>query len=218
MTTMPTRYRAILGFFALTTIPSLPALAEIKVTATKSVTVQPAGPRQGEAGSRYFNVEGSRNDRYASFGVLAFGLPKDGGQGGDVKTMSLWLVQSIPRFARDGKVRFCLAEPHDRGTDPLPGLKFDRKSPNGVGTDAFKVLHPLGAGTFAKVETGNTDTFELKPNETGERYLRYRLKGGGTIVIVVVPDGEEVAATYFGVGAEPEGNRPRLSLDSGSVK
>jgi hypothetical protein len=98
------------------------------VTASRSLTIQPAGPRPGEAGSRYFNVEGSKNHRYASFGVLTFELPKDG-QASDVKTMSLRLVQSIPRFAKDGKVRFYLAEPHDRGGDPLPGLKFDSKSP-----------------------------------------------------------------------------------------
>jgi hypothetical protein len=43
--------------------------------------------------------------------VLAFELSKNGGQAGDVKTMSLRLVQCIPRFAKDGKVRFYLAEP-----------------------------------------------------------------------------------------------------------
>jgi hypothetical protein len=137
--------------------------------------------------------------------VLAFELPKDG-QAGDLKTMSLRLVQSIPRFAKDRKVRFYLAEPHDRGGDPLPGLKFDSKSPNSVGEDAFKALHPLGSGTFTKVETGHADKFELRPNEAGQRYLRDRTKAGETILIDAVPNDEEIATTYFGAG----GNRKRI--------
>jgi len=37
-------------------------------------------------------------------------------------------------------------------------------------------------------------------------------------LIVAVPEDEEVAATYFGAGAEPEGNRPRLSLEGQPAK
>ncbi len=159
------------------------------------MTVQTAGPRRGEAGSRYFNVEGLNNQRYASFGVLVFDLPKDGGRAGDVKKTSLRLVQSIPRFAKDGKVGFLLDGPHDRGTDPLPGLKFGAKSPNGVSKDAFKALHLLGSETFTKLETGHADKFELRPDEEGQRYLSDRMKAGGPILIVAVPDDEEVAAT-----------------------
>ena len=102
----------MLGLVAFSTSLALPALAGTEVTATRSLTIQPAGPRQGEAGSRYFNVEGARNDRYASFGVLVFQFPK--GEG-DVEKLSLRLVQSIPRFARDGKVKFLLAKPRDSG-------------------------------------------------------------------------------------------------------
>ena len=35
------------------------------------------------------------------------------------------------------------------------------------------------------------------------------------ILIVVVPNDEEVAATYFGSGSETEGNRPRLAIRVG---
>ena len=118
------------------------------------------------------------------------------------------------RFSQDGKVRFYLAEPTDRGADPLAGLKFEAGSSGGVGKDAFRALHPLGSGSFKKVETGHADTFELKPDEAGKRLLRDRLKAGGTILIVAVPEDEEVAATYFGAGAETEANRPRLSMDA----
>ncbi len=218
MRTMLTRHQAILWFFALATTPGFPAMAGIKATATKSLTVQPAGPRPGEAGSRYLNVEGVKKDRYASFGVLAFELPKGGEQAGDVRALSLRLVQSVARFTQDGKVRFFVAEPADRGTEPLAELKFEAGSSGGVGKDAFKALHPLGSGTFKKVETGHSDTFELKPDEAGQRYLRDRIKSGGTILIVAVPEDEEVAATYFGAGAEMEANRPRLSIEGEPAK
>jgi hypothetical protein len=215
---MLARHRAIFWFFALTTSPGLPAAAEIKATATRSLTVQPAGPRQGEAGSRSFNVEGVKKDRYASFGVLVFELPKGRDQAGEVEGLSLRLVQSIPQFAQDGKVKFFLAEPRDRGADSLAGLKFEAKTSGGVAKDAFKALHPLGSATFKKVETGHADTFELKPDEGGRRYLRDRIKAGGTILVVAVPEDEEVAATYFGSGAEPEENRPRVVIEFESGK
>jgi hypothetical protein len=80
--------------------------------------------------------------------------------------------------------------------------------------DAFKVVRPLGSGTFTKVKTGQADTFDLKPDDGGRTYLRDQLKAGGAIVIVVFKDDEEVAATYFGVGSELEGNRPRLVIET----
>jgi hypothetical protein len=162
MKTMVTRYQAILGFCALTMPLGRPALAEIQRTATRSVTVQPTGPRQGEAGSRHFNVAGSRNDQYARFGVLALELPKDGDQGGDVKKLSLRLDQSVPRFAKDGKALSFFAEPLDSRADPPSELRFAAQSPNNVGKDAFRALHPLDSGSFTKAETGHADRFELE--------------------------------------------------------
>ncbi len=76
----------------LATTTGFPAMAGIKSTTTKSLAVQPEGPRPGEAGSRYLNVEGGKKDRYASFGVLLFELPKGGDQMGGVEKMSLRLV------------------------------------------------------------------------------------------------------------------------------
>src|SRR5262249_50739096 len=143
------RYQAVFGFVAFSASLGIPAQAGTEAIATRSLTIQPAGPRQGEAGSRYFNVEGVENDRDASFGVLIFQLPR--GEG-DVEKLSLRLVQSVPRFARDGKVKFLLAEPRDQGTGNLAGLKFDPKSPDGLGKEAFKAIHPLGSGTFTKAK------------------------------------------------------------------
>jgi hypothetical protein len=58
---------------------------------------------------------------------------------------------------------------------------------------------------------------KLTLDEAGRGYLKDRLKAGGTILIVVVPDDEDVAATFFGAGSEPEGNRPRLVIEFGGM-
>jgi hypothetical protein len=119
MKTTPARFRTIIPLIILATMPGVPAMADIQVTTTKSLTIQPTGPRQGDNGSRYFNFEGAKNEKYASYGVLVFELPMGGEQAGDVDRLSLRRVQSVPRFAKDGKVRFVLAEPPDRGMDRL---------------------------------------------------------------------------------------------------
>jgi hypothetical protein len=157
------RHRVFFGLMIVSTSSGLPSLAGTEVTATKSLTVQPTGPRQGEAGSRYFNVEGQKNDRYARFGVLVFELPKGQGRDSEVENLSLRLVQSVPRFARDGKIHFLLAEPSERGADSLAALTFDVKSPDGLGRDAFRAVHRLGSEIFTRVKTGQADRFDLIP-------------------------------------------------------
>ena len=44
------------------------ARGETEVVASQALTIQPTGPRQGEAGKNYFNVEGTENEKFASFG------------------------------------------------------------------------------------------------------------------------------------------------------
>ena len=42
----------------------MPTQAGVEVVASKSLTVQPNGPRPGDAGSKYFNIEGKDNEKY----------------------------------------------------------------------------------------------------------------------------------------------------------
>jgi hypothetical protein len=175
----------------------------VEVTASQSLTIQPSGPRQGPGGGRYFNVEGKANNRYASFGVLVFDLPKEA-LGQRVKGVTLMMVQSIPGFARDGGVTFFLAP----DLDPKAELKFDPNAPDGIG-GRIKPLHGLGSGRFKKVETGKSDLFPLTVDEA----VSGRIARGGRLCLVVVPADGAVAATYFGAGQESKENRPRLRLD-----
>jgi hypothetical protein len=179
-----------------------------EVAATRSLTVQPAGVRKGEAGAEYCNIEGKGNGKYASFGVLTFPAPEAGASDGRVEDLTLTLVQSIPSFAKDGKVRFFLL---DEGRVEPEGLKFDEASPDGVGK-RFEGRLPLGTGEFKKVETGHVNTFALTLDDAARKLVGRRLGGGGEIHILIVPNDHAVAATYFGAGEEEAGRRPRLTL------
>jgi hypothetical protein len=173
------------------------------VVASKSLTVQPNGPRSGDAGSKYLNIEGKDNEKYASFGVLVFEIPKEV-QDKKVKSMTLTLVQSIPKFAKDGEIHFFLAPDLDAKGD----LKFDPNAPDGVGSQ-IKPLHALGSANFKKIETGKTESFSL----TVDGAVRERIAKGGKLCLVIVPADAAVAATYLGASENDKENSPRLTLD-----
>jgi hypothetical protein len=171
-------------------------------TATTSLTVMPAGPRSGEPGSRYFNVQGKDNDKYASFGVLVFDVPKEA-QGAKPKALTLTLVQSVSSFARDGGLKFFLAPEFDAKAT----LKFDSAASDGIG-DQIKPLHGLGSGEFKKAATGKTDMFSLKIDEV----VQERIAKGGKLHLVIVPADTTVSATYFGAGDDVKDKAPRLTI------
>ena len=67
--------------------------------------------------------------------------------------------------------------------------------------------YPAGSGTFTKKKTGEVDTFSLRVEGEGEMYLRGELNRKGKIRILMVPDSDDVAATYFGAGNSSPSNR-----------
>jgi hypothetical protein len=180
-----------------------PTEAGEEVVASKSLTVQPSGPRSGDAGRKYFNIQGKDNERYASFGVLVFEIPKEI-QDQTVKGVTLTLVQSIPQFAKDGAIRFFLASEVDNAS----ALKFDPNAADGVGSQV-KSLRPLGSGDFKKIETGKTDSFSLTVDDAA----RQQIAKGGKLYLVIVPADGAVAATYFGASETDKEKSPRLTLD-----
>jgi hypothetical protein len=187
------------------TVPVLgrTARAETEIVASQALTIQPVGPRQGEAGKDYFNVEGKDNEKFASFGVLVFELPKDI-QSKELKGLALKLVQTAPRFAKDGAIKLFLAP----DLDPKADLKFEADAPDGVGKQ-ITPLHLLGSADFKDPEKGKTQTFKLDVNES----VRGRIAKGGKLCLVIVPADAKVAATYFGANEDARENSPRLSLD-----
>ncbi len=178
------------------------ARAGVEVRATRSLTIQPGGPRSGDAGSKYLNVEGKDNEKYASFGVLVFEIPKEV-KGSQVKGMTLTMIQSVPQFAKDGAIKFFLAPELDAASD----LKFDPSAPDGVGS-RIKPLHALGSANFKKIETGKMESYPL----TVDDIVRERISKGGKLSVVIVPADSAVAATYFGASDNDREKSPRLTL------
>lgn len=206
--TTTSRYTLGIASLALPLLVAAASQAGPDVVAAGSLTVQPAGVRKGEAGAGYLNVEGKRNDKYASYGLLTFPAPEAGEKSVRIEGLTLTLVQSVPKFAKDGKVRFFLLE---EGQLEPEGLSFDEASTDGVGK-RFEGRLPLGAGEFKKVETGTVNAFTLTLDDAARKLLRRRWEGGGKAHILIVPDDDDVAATYFGAGAQDAGRRPRLTL------
>ena len=174
------------------------------VAASKCLTIQPNGPRQGDAGTKYFNIQGKDNGKFASFGVLVFEMPKKL-EGSKIKSVTLTLVQSVPSFAKDGDVKIMLAPE----LDPSSELKFDPSSDNGVGNQIKKLLD-LGSGTFKKVKNGETQEFRLKLDETG----RERIAKEGRLCVVIVPGDSNVAATFMGKSESDKSSTPRLKVET----
>jgi hypothetical protein len=187
----------------LATVIVTPAFAETEVVASRSLTIQPTGSRAGEAGGKYFNIEGKANGKYASFGVLVFEIPKEI-QGKQIKNVTLSLVQSIPKFAKDGGIKIFLAPDLNEEGE----FKFDPNASGGVGNQIRSLL-PLGSGQFKKIETGKVDVFDLTVDDT----VRERVAKGGKTCLVIAPADEAVAATYFGATTEAKEKSPKLVLD-----
>jgi hypothetical protein len=141
-----------LGCIPLAVLIAVPAQAGVEVTASKSLTIQPGGPRSGENGSKYFNIEGKDNKQHASFGVLIFEFPADV-QSKKVKSMTLTVVQSVTRFSNDGAIRFFLAP----DLNDVGDLKFDTNTSDGLG-NRIMAFHAMGSGNFKKLETGKTES------------------------------------------------------------
>jgi hypothetical protein len=180
----------------------------------------PGGPRPGNNGKNYLNAQGKKTSpdgKYASFGVIDFAVPADLAQVSKIKGLTLTLTQAIASFAHDGSIKIYLTT--DTRTDTKESspqapaaLKFDPSTADGLG-DQLAPRYPAGSGSFSKKETGKVDTFSLSVEGEGEKYLRGELNRHGKIRLILVPDSDEVAATYFGAGNASASNRPKLTIE-----
>ncbi len=179
----------------------------------RSVMITAEGPRKGEAPGRYFNVQGlsSRGDsKFASFGLLACDIaPGPPKVAGTSRKATLILTQSIPPFAKPGRLLFFIPRDPD---EEIAALKFATEGDTALG-DALPRCISCGEAAFTIEATGRKDRFELDLDEEAEAVLDRLLTDGGRLRLLVVPGATDVAATYFGVEqTEPE-NRPHLVLE-----
>ena len=183
------------------------------ITSSQSVMVTVGGPRKGEAPGRYFNVQGlsSRGDsKFASFGLLDFDIePGQQKAAGTMRRATLVLTQSIPPFAKPGRLLFFMPSDPD---EEIAALKFAIEGDTALG-DVLPRCIPCGEAIFTIDATGREDRFELQLGEEAEAVLDRLLEDGGRLRLLVVPGGVDVAATYFGVEQPEPDNRPRLVLE-----
>ena len=206
---IPGALAGILGSVVLLVVSPRELWANIIVAAVNNATIQPAGPRPGVNGKQFFNMEGSGNGTFASFGVVDF---QSGPMNVVVTSLTIDLTQDNAAFTQNGTLNFYLstdtATNIEPGTSPLIYNAAD--PPTGVGTQ-LSLLLLLGTGTFTQVTSGTIDSFSFSPNAAVTSYLSSQLSTGGPIRLVIAPGDATVAATYAGFSNSEFGG-PELLL------
>jgi hypothetical protein len=212
----PMRIRTLLTAVAVGVL-ALTAEAQLAVgiNAVNNATIQPAGPRTGVNGKRFFNIEGNNFGSFASFGVVDFSaadlnlsLPV-----ADIQSITLKLYDAPASFSANGTVRFWLSE--DTATDIEPGtspLRWDATAlPDGVGTQLSPV-HLLGTGAYIKTANDTEFVYALSLPAAAKPYLVGQINSAGKIRLVVTPAEDTVAATYAGYNNATI-RAPRLEME-----
>jgi hypothetical protein len=178
------------------------ARADFITSATNNATVQPGGPRAGSNGKRFFNMEGSNNNQFASFGVVDFQTPS-GATISQVSALSLTLVEDNAAFTHAGALLFYLST--DTATTIEPGTSPLTYQVGNIPTGLGSQLDPkflLGSGSFTGVPgnsgSGTVDTFSFVLSSAAGSYLTKQVNANGPIRLIVAPNDAAVAATYSG--------------------
>ena len=175
------------------------AQAQISLAAFDNATVQPAGPRPGDNGKRFFNMEGNGNGDFASFAVADF-TPHMPGQEGMPVRLTVTLVQANAAFTSNGDLHFWLTTDTTTDIQPSdnPAVRFiTPDDPDGLDDQLVPRLF-LGSGTFVEVDDGQMDDYSFDLSPDASQYLRDQISNCGNIRIVISPADSNVAATYAG--------------------
>lgn len=180
--------------------------------AADNATVQPAGPRPGANGKRFFNVEGRDNMAFASYGVVEynvadFGLP---GQVTDTTFIMMLFQQSNAAFTTDGVVRFYITENTATSIQPPtppdpPAVTFDNTDQTGLGTQLqprHEIVDLISGGQFIEQKGEAYDVYFFILDGAAKTYFINQLNTGSKVRFVVAPGDEAVAATWAGATNE----------------
>jgi hypothetical protein len=216
---MTTGYRVAAAAAILVSAIIAPVQADpLSVEAADNATVQPAGPRSGSSGKAFFNIEGSANGTFASYGVADFGfgvlpLPVI-----SVNSAQLALTQANAAFSTTGPVLFSLDQSAILANiQPVTSpLAFDGVDP-GTATDVSQgdlTLLALGGGPFSYVlgTTGDVNNYNFALDAAAQTELVNRLNNGDPIRIVIGTGATNVAATWAGATHSTYAG-PTLNLD-----
>jgi hypothetical protein len=182
--------------------------AAITLTAFNNATIQPAGPRRGSNGKTFFNIEGSGNGAFASYGVLDFQIPL-GEPALNANILTIALTQANASFTHSGPSSFYMTTDTSTSIDPGSSpLQFPGPAP--------ALAYPR-FGTFTEVANGHVDDYTFALARGAKTYVNNQTTSGGMIRIVIDPNDTNVGATYAGATFNPATSRPVLILASGAA-
>ena len=203
---MTLRYKSVVFSAILVAASCAVAYADpISTLASDNATVRPDGPRSGSSGKAFFNIEGSVNGAFASYGVADFDFGSLPFPVISINAIELELTQNNASFTADGALLFSLdqsgslADIQPGGSSPLAFDGADPGTATDVGDGDLSLLS-LGGGPFAfvTVGTGNVDTYAFTLDGASEAEIIARLNAGDPIRIVVGTGDAGVAATWSG--------------------
>ncbi|MBC8102140.1 MAG: PEP-CTERM sorting domain-containing protein [Cytophagales bacterium] len=194
------------------------AHAQVTVTnlvAGDNATVQPAGPRTGGNGKVFFNIEGSSNGAFSSYGVLDFNAGTFANVS-SINSLNLRLTNAPAGFTRTGPINFYLATNTTASIQPGGGLNFVGTGEGVSSGGQLGTLFSLGSGDFTATGTNFNYSLALT-GAAAQTYFASQLGAGGTLRFVITPSTPGVAATFAGVQFNTITSRPSLSFTATQV-
>ena len=193
----------MLASAGLLMIGSIASAAVYSTEASHNITVQPAGPRQGANGLRFFNVQGNNNGAFASYGVADFTVSNLGiaGTVTNVNRLSFVLVSANAAFSFDGVCNVWLSNDTTTSTAQSGSpLFFDSNFLwDGLGTQ-LDTKWFLGQISYT-VFPGSGTTFTLDVTSlpaAAKAYLIAQLNTGSIVRLIVSPNENLVSGTFAG--------------------
>ena len=202
---------AVVALFATSAVAELVSLG-----AANNSTVQPSGPRNGY--EYYFNMEGSSNGSYSSFGIIDFDFSSVSlsETASDVTGATLSLTQANAGFSTSGPVSVYLTD--ETSLSPQSTSLRYVSGQNGascVDADLLPITL-VGSGTYVKGSSGDVDDFSLSFTGSALTTLLDAVNTGSTMRLVVTPDSSSTAATYAGYSSFSY-DGPTISFDTVSA-
>ena len=173
-----------------------PVFADFAVEASQNATVQPAGNRSVDY---YFNIEGSSNGSYASYGGMRFDTAAvkayyDGEYGAGnwyVTDVSLELTQNNSGFTTNGDVDIYWSG--DDVTTMAPGATTGGHWPLLDGDNDFTPLEYVDSYYFTEVSTGYVESHNIN-----HANVFAEIENGELLTVILNDADANVAATYSG--------------------
>ena len=200
-------------------LASVPALAGLSATMTRSATQTETIEADGMSGSPWFHNAQGAGDAYSEFAVSDFSFSQADFvfEVSNITDMSVTYTQANAWFAKAGATAVWLAAANSTFDD----LAFDSSTyPGGVSTATglsglgSADLQIVGTGFFSPVgDGGQKDTIVFSLSDNAEAALIEAINNGTAFRLVLAAGDEATAATYAGVG-NYDYDAPQVSISA----